>query len=159
MGNHKASAVDSGAALAGELTDTGHRLEARIYCADTDFSGVVYHARYLEFLERGRIEYLRLVGVGLFERGDEQLAWIIRRLEIDFRRPARIDDLVTVETMTAEISSARVLLTQTMRRVADILITARVECALVNSSGRPQRFPKHWKKLFRPQNDLTKVRA
>ncbi|CAN7754966.1 YbgC/FadM family acyl-CoA thioesterase [Mesorhizobium sp. LjNodule214] len=145
--------------MTGKLTDTGHRLEARIYYADTDFSGVVYHARYLEFLERGRIEYLRLVGVGYLKRADGHfdapLAWIIRRLEIDFRRPARIDDLVTVETTTAKISSARVLMAQTIRRGADILITARVECALVNSSGRPQRFPKHWKELFRPQNDLT----
>lgn len=153
MGSH------NGAVLAGELTDTGHRLEARIYYADTDFSGVVYHARYLEFLERGRIEYLRLVGVrhsGHADcRVDARLVWIIRRLEIDFRRSARIDDLVTIETKTADISGARVLMAQTIRRGTDILTKAQVECALINSFGRPQRFPKHWRELFRPQNDLT----
>lgn len=163
MVDHKESAADGEAMLAGELTDTGHRLEARIYYADTDFSGVVYHARYLEFLERGRIEYLRHVGIGHLGSADGNfagpLAWVIRRLEVDFRQPARIDDLVTVETSTAKISVVRVLMAQRIRRGADILITATVECAIVDSSGRPQRFPKHWKELFRPQDNWTAERA
>ena len=81
------------AGLAGELTPSGHRIKARVYFADTDFSGVVYHARYLEFLERGRSDYLRLSGIHHTELADgkhgERIVWVVRRMEIDFRAPAR----------------------------------------------------------------------
>lgn len=144
------------AALAGKLTETGHLLEARVYYANTDFSGAVYHARYLEFLERWRIEYLRLVGVHHAELADakhgDQVIWIIRRMKIEFRQPARVDDLLIIETKTAEISGARAVLVQTIRRGSDILVEARLECALIGRDGRPRRFPKEWKLLFRPQN-------
>ncbi|MBR7539718.1 hypothetical protein KC221_26400, partial [Mycobacterium tuberculosis] len=85
--------------LAGELTSFGHRLLARVYYADTDFSGIVYHGRYLEFLERGRTDYLRLLGVHHSELADgkhgESIVWVVRRMEIDFRGAARIDDVLT----------------------------------------------------------------
>lgn len=151
---NKDESVAHEAFLKGELTNTGHRLDARIYYADTDFSGFVYHARYLELLERGRIEYLRHVGIQhgqILSNIDAQLVWIIRRLEIIFRRPAHIDDLVTIETTTASMTSARVLMAQLIRRGTEILIEAEVECAIINSFGRPQRLPRSWKKLFRPQ--------
>lgn len=141
--------------LAGELTDVGHRLFARVYYADTDFSGVVYHARYLEFLERGRTDYLRLLGVHHSELADgklgESIVWVVRRMEIDFRLAARIDDVLTVETHTAEISGARVRMEQTIKRGAELLLSAKVEAALVNDAGRPRRFPAEWIKLFNPQ--------
>ena len=83
---------DLTAGLAGELTPSGHRLVARVYFADTDFSGVVYHARYLEFFERGRSDFLRLAGVHHTELADgkhgEKLVWVVTRMEIDFRAPA-----------------------------------------------------------------------
>ncbi|NMA98977.1 MAG: YbgC/FadM family acyl-CoA thioesterase, partial [Phyllobacteriaceae bacterium] len=94
--------------LAGELTEFGHRLVARVYYADTDFSGVVYHARYLEFFERGRSDFLRLAGVHHTELADgvhgEKLVWVVRRMEIDFKAPAKIDDVLTVETRTESVS-------------------------------------------------------
>ena len=140
--------------LAGELTDAGHRLMARVYYADTDFSGIVYHARYLEFLERGRTDYLRLLGVHHSELADgklgESIVWVVRRMEIDFKSAARIDDVLTVETRTAEISGARVKMAQTIKRGDDLLISATVEAAMVNGAGRPRRFPVEWIKLFRP---------
>src|SRR3954466_16394078 len=105
-----------GAGLTGELTPFGHRIKARVYFADTDFSGVVYHARYLEFLERGRSDYLRLTGVHHTELADgkhgEQIVWVARRMEIDFRIPARIDDILTVDTRTETISGARIFMAQ-----------------------------------------------
>lgn len=157
MENRNNFAAHDKTRLTGELTNTGHRLDARIYYADTDFSGVVYHARYLELLERGRIEYLRHVGVQHADQFlsdiDAQLVWIILRLEITFKRPARIDDLVTIETTTASMSNARVFMAQLIRRGRNILIEAQVECALVNRYGRPQRLPQSWKDLFRPQNE------
>ncbi|MBD0413822.1 tol-pal system-associated acyl-CoA thioesterase [Oryzicola mucosus] len=142
------------AGLSGALTPFGHRLMARVYYADTDFSGVVYHARYLEFLERGRSDFLRLAGVHHTELADgkhgEKIVWIVRRMEIDFRSPARIDDILTVDTRTIDISGARIVMGQQIRRGDDLLIEARVEAAIIGESGRPRRFPKEWIAAFMP---------
>jgi acyl-CoA thioester hydrolase len=140
--------------LSGELTPGGHRLSARVYYADTDFSGLVYHARYLEFLERGRSDYLRLCGVHHTELAEggvgERIVWVVRRMEIDFRAPARMDDVVTIETRTAAISGARITMAQTIRRGPAVLIEAIVEAAIVGEGGRPRRFPKDWIGRFMP---------
>lgn len=137
----------------GTLTSEGHRLLARVYYADTDFSGVVYHGRYLEFMERGRTDFLRLKGVHhtQLEQGllGEPIVWIVRRMEIDFRSPARIDDVLLIETSVSDVSGARVMMLQTIKRNhGDLLIEARVEAALINKQGRPKRMPKEWKSLF-----------
>jgi acyl-CoA thioester hydrolase len=142
------------AGLSGELTAFGHRLLARVYYADTDFSGVVYHARYLEFLERGRSDYLRLAGVRHTEllegqRG-EKIVWIVRRMEIDFIRPARMDDVLTIDTRTEKISGARIFMAQEIRRGDEALIAAKVEAAIIGENGRPKRFPKEWIAAFMP---------
>ncbi|MGN6303437.1 MAG: tol-pal system-associated acyl-CoA thioesterase [Mesorhizobium sp.] len=140
--------------LNGALTPTGHRLMARVYYADTDFSGVVYHARYLEFLERGRSDFLRLAGVHHTEllagKHGERIAWVVRRMEIDFVQPARIDDIVTVDTRTERISGARIFMAQELSRGGEALVRARVEAAIVGEGGRPRRFPKEWIKAFMP---------
>ncbi|MEQ9244974.1 MAG: tol-pal system-associated acyl-CoA thioesterase [Nitratireductor sp.] len=141
--------------LSGELTDFGHRLVARVYFADTDFTGVVYHARYLEFLERGRSDFLRLAGVHHTELADgkhgEVLSWVVRRMEIDFRQPARVDDIVTVETRTEAISGARIHMAQRLLRGENVLVEAKVEAAIIGASGRPRRFPKEWIAAFKPK--------
>ena len=141
--------------ISGELTETGHRLMARVYFADTDFTGVVYHARYLEFLERGRSDFLRLSGVQHTELADgkhgERLSWVVRRMEIDFRAPARIDDILTVETRTESVSGARIFMVQKLLRDADLLVEARVEAAIIGEGGRPRRFPKEWIAAFLPR--------
>ena len=150
MGEEQALA----AGLSGELTPFGHRLLARVYSADTDFSGVVYHARYLEFLERGRSDYLRLAGVRHTELADgrrgEKIVWVVRRMEIDFLKPARMDDVLTIDTSTERISGARIFMAQEIRRGDEALIAARVEAAIVGESGRPRRFPKEWIAAFLP---------
>ena len=141
-------------ALSGELIDGGHRLSARVYYADTDFSGVVYHARYLEFLERGRSDFLRLADVHHTElaqgKHGETLVWVVKRMEIDFRAPARIDDILVIDTRVAEVSGARIRMAQQITRGSDLLIEARVEAALINGEGRPRRFPKEWIARFLP---------
>lgn len=143
------------AGLSGALTDFGHRLKARVYYADTDFSGVVYHARYLEFLERGRSDFLRLAGVHHTELADgrhgEKLVWVVRRMEIDFRASARIDDVLTVDTRTENVSGARIFMAQQIRRGGDLLIEAKIEAAIVSENGRPRRFPKEWAAAFLPK--------
>ena len=140
---------DLGKGLAGELTATGHLLRQRVYYEDTDFSGIVYHARYLHFLERGRTDFLRLAGIHHAEIDEglhgEKLAWVVRRMTIDFASPARIDDVLEIETRLADMSGARIFMDQRIESAGRRLIEARVEAALVNGAGKPRRFPKDWK--------------
>ena len=143
------------AGLSGMLTPFGHRIMARVYFADTDFSGVVYHARYLEFLERGRSDFLRLAGIHHTELADgkhgEKIVWVVRRMEIDFRAPARIDDILTIDTRTDSISGARIFMAQHIKRREDVLIDAKVEAAIIGEIGRPKRLPKEWIERFMPK--------
>jgi len=147
-------AIGSDLALTGVIENGTHRLLARVYYADTDFSGVVYHARYLEFLERGRSDFLRLCGVHHTElhggKHGEKIVWVVRRMEIDFRTPARIDDVITVETHVSELSGARIFMAQRLLRGEEVLVEARVEAAIIGETGRPRRFPKEWVAAFLP---------
>lgn len=131
--------------LSGELTEAGHRLAQRVYYEDTDFSGVVYHARYLHFLERGRTDYLRLLGVEqgslVLEEDREGLVFVVHRMEIDFKSPARMDDILTILTSTEKAGGAKMILNQEIRRGEQLLIAARVIIAVINSAGRPRRLP------------------
>lgn len=131
--------------LSGELTQDGHRLVQRVYYEDTDFSGVVYHARYLHFLERGRTDYLRLLGVEqgslVLEEDREGLVFVVHRMEIDFKTPARMDDILTIQTATEKAGGAKMILNQEIRRGEQLLIAARVIIAVINSAGRPRRLP------------------
>jgi len=135
--------------LSGRLDGNRHILPVRIYFEDTDFSGVVYHGSYVRFMERGRTDFLRLLGVGheALARGDhageegEALAFTVRRMTLDFLKPARIDDLVEVETALKELGGARVVVDQIVRRGAEVLAKAEVTVALINAAGQPRRLP------------------
>ncbi len=131
--------------LAGKLVDGGHLLPVRIYFEDTDFSGLVYHANYLRFMERARSDYVRLIGVGhtALANGEhgEPLAFAVRRIHIDYYKPARIDDLVEVETRTLEMGGARIVLRQTIRRGAEKLVEADVTIVLITLEGKARRIP------------------
>jgi acyl-CoA thioester hydrolase len=155
MADHGESGAPDAIPLAGVLTSTGHRHVVRVYYADTDFSGVVYHARYLEFFERGRSDFLRLAGVHHTELADgkhgEKLVWVVRRMEIDFKGSAKIDDVLTIDTITENVSGARIFMAQTLSRDGQVLVEAKVEAAIVSESGRPRRFPKEWVEAFMPQ--------
>jgi acyl-CoA thioester hydrolase len=140
--------------LGGVLTADGHAYEARIYYADTDFSGFVYHARYLEFFERGRSDHLRHAGLHHTDlaagSAGEPLVWVVRHMEIDFVSPARIDDVVRVETRVDAISGARIHMRQLMLRGGAQLARALVEAVTVTPDGKPRRFPKDWHKRLAP---------
>ena len=127
--------------LAGQLTAAGHELRQRVYFEDTDFSGLVYHARYLHFFERGRSDYLRLLGVHHNELTADGLVFAVKTMTLDFKRPARIDDILTIVTEPGDLGGARIRLAQTIRRDETVLVTAGVEVALINASGKPQRLP------------------
>jgi len=130
--------------LAGRLTATGHVLPVRVYWEDTDAGGVVYHAGYLRFVERGRTDFLRLLGVDqgriLVETG---AAFVVRRMALDFLAPARLDDVLRVETAVAEVSGARAELAQDVWRDGTRLLAARVTVAMVGRDGRPRRLAPH----------------
>ena len=129
--------------LSGVLTPEGHTLIQRVYYEDTDFSGVVYHARYLHFLERGRTDFLRCLGVeqGKMAADGESLVFVVHRMEIDFKSPARMDDVLTIRTVTEKAAGAKLILDQEIRRDGLLLIAARVIVAVINARGRPQRLP------------------
>lgn len=126
------------------MTAKPHALPIRVYYEDTDFSGVVYHASYLRFLERGRTELLRDRGVhqaAIFSGAlGPPFGFAVRRMEIDFLKPARMDDLLTIETAAQGVGGASIDLAQRILREDDILLTARVRVACV-SEGRPARLP------------------
>jgi acyl-CoA thioester hydrolase len=114
----------------------------RVYYEDTDFTGVVYHASYLRFFERGRTEFLRDLGIGQRElhAGDEPVAFVVTRMVIDWLKPARMDDVVTVETTALAVKGASMRLAQRLLRAEEVLTTAEVTVACV-AHGRPVRLP------------------
>ena len=137
--------------LSGQLTDQGHQLLQRVYYEDTDFSGLVYHARYLHFLERGRTDYLRCLGCqqsDLLAADEEGLVFVVHRMEIDFKQPAKMDDVLTVNTSTEKAGGAKMILNQEIRRGETLLIVAKVTIAVINRSGRPRRLPDSVAKKF-----------
>ena len=128
---------------AGGLDGVTYVFPLRVYYEDTDFSGVVYHASYLRFLERGRSEFLRSIGLGHDNllKASEPLAWAVRRITIDFDKPARIEEALHVRTSLLELSGARMHLHQDIMRGADLLIKADVEVCVITLDGKPRRIP------------------
>ena len=117
-----------------------HRLPVRVYYEDTDFSGAVYHASYLRFMERGRTELLRALDVAQSDLHADGLAFAVRRMTIDWLRPARMDDVLTVETRPGEVRGASMTLAQAVLRGQEVLVTAGVTVAAVRA-GRAVRIP------------------
>jgi acyl-CoA thioester hydrolase len=133
--------------LDGVIRDGRHVMPVRVYYEDTDFSGVVYHASYLRFLERGRTNYLRLLGAdqrALFEQVEAEapgFSFVVRSMQVDFRSPARMDDLLDVVTAPQEVKGASVMLRQWVERDGEALVEATVQVAFV-SNGRARPIPK-----------------
>jgi acyl-CoA thioester hydrolase len=139
--------------LQGRLVEGGHVMAVRVYYEDTDFSGVVYHASYLRFMERGRTDYLRLLGVdhrALFEEAEQEapgLAFVVRSMKIDYLKPARMDDVLEVRTSPAEVAGASLTLIQRVMRGEELVVEAAVRAALV-SDGKPRRIPASLRKAM-----------
>jgi acyl-CoA thioester hydrolase len=118
-----------------------HELAVRVYYEDTDFSGRVYHASYLRFMERGRTEWLRALG---YEHGalagEQHVVFAVRRLAIDYLAPAAIDDLLRIETRVAAVRGAAIDFAQTVARGGLTLATATILVAVLRD-GRPMRIP------------------
>ena len=133
--------------LDGEIRDGRHFLAVRVYYEDTDFTGIVYNANYLRYMERGRTNYLRLIGAdhrALFEAAEKEapgFSFVVRHMSIDFKKPAHMDDVLTVVTTPEEVKGASVTLNQKVTRGEDLLVEAHVQVAFV-SGGRARPIPK-----------------
>jgi len=137
---------------AGAFEGREHRLPVRVYYEDTDFTGVVYHANYLRFFERGRSDFLRLASTGhaeLLDR-DDPLAFVATRMEIGWIRPARIDDALVVRTTYDRLQGPRLFVSQSITRGEALVCRAEVEIAIVGMDGRPRRPPKGLTESLRP---------
>jgi len=130
---------------------SSHRIAVRIYYEDTDFSGNVYHAAYLKFLERGRTELLRDLGVHHAELAEQGIAFAVRSMDIEFLAAARIDDLLTVVTTVVEAGGVRLLLDQTILRDDKTITSARVTVVAIKMSGGPARLPADLRARLAPE--------
>jgi acyl-CoA thioester hydrolase len=122
-------------------------MAVRIYYEDTDFTGIVYHASYLRFMERGRTNYLRLIGAdhrALFEATEQEapgFAFVVRSMAIDFLKPARMDDVLDIVTAPEDVKGASITLLQQCRRGEELLVEAHTRVAFI-SQGRARPIPK-----------------
>ena len=133
--------------LDGAIDDGRHRMQVRVYYEDTDFSGLVYHANYLRFMERGRSNYLRLLGAdqrALFAEAESEapgFAFVVRAMTLEFLKPARMDDLLDIITRPLEVRGASITLHQEVRRGDVLLLEAKVKVAFI-SDGQARPIPK-----------------
>ena len=126
----------------GHFAEGEHRLQLRIYYEDTDAGGIVYYARYLHFAERARTEILRLAGIEQNQlRDDHGVLFAVRRCEVDYRRPARLDDILEVRSRLTGLQGARMSAAQSIWRAGEELVRLAVDIASVRGDGRPTRIP------------------
>lgn len=136
---------------AGQFEGRVHVLPVRVYYEDTDFTGVVYHANYLRFFERGRSDFLRLASTGHASlQDDHQLAFVATRMDIDFVKSARIDDELVVRTAYDRVKGPRLFISQAIERGGEVICRARVEIAVVGMDGRARRPPRGLAESLKP---------
>src|SRR5205823_8940702 len=144
--------------LDGEIRDGRHHMAVRVYYEDTDFSGIVYHANYLRFLERGRTNYLRLLGIehgALFDEAAREapgFAFVVRSMQIEFLKPARMDDVLVVVTGPQDVKGASIVLQQRILRRDELLVEAHVRVAFV-CNGRARPIPKALRTAMRADQE------
>jgi len=121
-----------------------HILPISVYYEDTDLSGMVYHANYLRYMERGRTEFFRMAGISRARLDDEEpTAWTLRRVGIEFFRPARLDDQIAVHSVLTEVTGARIKVLQRVRCGQTLLVEGRIEACVTTLTGKPRRLPKN----------------
>ena len=133
-----------------------HRHVIRVYYEDTDFSGAVYHASYLRFMERGRTELLRSLDIHQAAIHSGQagapFGFVVRAMQIDFLKPARMDDVIAVDTNVVRVGGASAELSQRILRGGEVLVTAKVRVAAV-ANGRAFRLPADIRAKLRSATD------
>ncbi|HEX8233499.1 MAG TPA: tol-pal system-associated acyl-CoA thioesterase [Caulobacteraceae bacterium] len=128
---------------AGRIEDGAHLLPIRVYYEDTDASGIVYHANYLRYFERGRTDLVRLAGVSHSELHSREvpLVFVVRRIGIEYLKPARIDDALVVRSSLARFEGPKMVVRQQVERSVKVLARGEVEIVFVRGDGRPARPP------------------
>ncbi len=135
----------------GQFDGTKHLFAVRVYFEDTDFSGVVYHARYLHFMERARSDMLACVGIDQRRvHAEGQGAYAVTEMHIKYRKPAHFDDALVVVSTVEAVRAASCDIRQIIMRGDDILTEAVVTAAFVSPDGKPRRQPAHWVAAFQP---------
>ena len=136
----------------GSFDGKTHILPLRIYYEDTDLSGMVYHANYLRYMERGRTEFFRLAGVTQMAdlQSAEPTSWAIRNVAVKFLRPARVDDALAVHTILTGISGARLTARQRIYSGKTLLTDGRIEACIVTLTGKPRRIAENIRALLAP---------
>ena len=127
----------------GRFDGKTHILPIRVYYEDTDLSGVVYHANYLRYMERGRTEFFRLAGVSKMASLDdaEPTAWTLRHASLEFHRPARLEDQLEVRSTCPLLTGARMQAHQKIYCGDTLLVSGKVEACMMTLSGKPRRIP------------------
>ena len=126
--------------LMGWFVGRVHHYNIHVFYEDTDFSGIVYHANYLKYFERGRSSFLNLIGVEHAELWDDHnMAFIIRKMEIEYKRAAKVDDRLTIKTYYNRVKGARLFISQECYRGSELVVSAECEAACINKDGRPIR--------------------
>jgi acyl-CoA thioester hydrolase len=118
-----------------------YTLPIRIYYEDTDMAGIVYYANYLRFIERGRSEWVREIGMDQLKMKEEGIVFAVRRVEADYLGSAKLDDELIVETEVASVTAARLVMEQRVKRGEDVLFHAMVTVVCMNEAGQPVRLP------------------
>lgn len=137
-------------AYAGRFEGKTHLLPVRVYYEDTDLSGVVYHAGYLRFLERGRSDFLRCVGVHHASLLEQQLAFAVTAISVKFAQAARIDDALVVRTRFTHVAGVRMFVSQEVLRDGRLLTSAEVEAVTIGLDGRAKRLPAEVRSRLEP---------
>ncbi|MBM3488793.1 MAG: tol-pal system-associated acyl-CoA thioesterase [Alphaproteobacteria bacterium] len=136
-------------ALSGRIEGGVHVYPVRVYFEDTDAGGVVYHTSYLRFAERARTEMMRLLGVSHASLiAGDGVVFAVRRCEVDFLRPAHLDDLLEVRTRLVDVQGASLWAEQIVDRDGDAIVAAKLRLACVRRDGRPARFPARLRRAF-----------
>ncbi len=125
----------------GRFDGRAHLLPVRVYYEDTDFTGVVYHANYVRYFERGRSDFLRALGIGHAQllEGEAPMAFVIAEMRLQFVKPARIDDALVVRTTYDAVKGPRLMIAQAVERDGEALCRAEVTAVCIHLDGRPRR--------------------
>jgi acyl-CoA thioester hydrolase len=125
-----------------------HTLPIRVYYEDTDMAGIVYYANYLRYIERARSDWVRGLGIDQNAMKAQGLVFAVRRVEADYLMPARLDDALVVETEVVQVTGARLVMDQVVRRGKDRLFHAIVTVVVITDSGHPARMPANIRQML-----------
>ncbi len=118
-----------------------HRFPVRVYYEDTDMGGIVYHANYLRYIERARSDFVRALGNDQNAMRAAGIVWVVHKIDAEFLAPAKFDDDLVVETEVVDVTPARIVMGQVVRRGEMAVFRARVTAVCMTTQGKPVRLP------------------